>query len=95
MSLSFITFQTTERLDGTLSNLTISNVPSFTFDNSTMTCPIMIPKGVNSNPAAMGLNSRFTATELIADSGVSIANDQFTLKFAPGEVKTVKIASTP
>lgn len=34
--------------DGTLRNLTISNVPSFTFDNSTMTYPVMIAYDVNS-----------------------------------------------
>lgn len=33
--------------DGTLRNLTIPNVPSFTFDNSTMTYSVMIPNDVN------------------------------------------------
>jgi len=33
--------------DGTLRNLTISNVPSFTFDNSTTAYPVMIPNDVN------------------------------------------------
>lgn len=47
------------------------------------------------DPAAMGLNSQFTATELIAESSVSIVNNQFTLNFAPGEVKAVKFVSTP
>ncbi|MNO39242.1 Endo-1,4-beta-xylanase A precursor [compost metagenome] len=34
-------------VDGTLRNLTITNVPSFTFDNSTTTYPVMIPNDVN------------------------------------------------
>ncbi|MEK5437001.1 MULTISPECIES: glycoside hydrolase domain-containing protein [Paenibacillus] len=34
--------------DGTLSNLTIPNVPTFTFDNSTMTYSVMIPNDLNS-----------------------------------------------
>ncbi|OAB28358.1 hypothetical protein PMSD_22815 [Paenibacillus macquariensis subsp. defensor] len=58
--------------DGTLRNLTISNVPSFTFDNSTMTYPVMVPTDVNTIAITPTLSDEAGTLQI---NGMAVANN--------------------
>ncbi|WP_449602171.1 glycoside hydrolase domain-containing protein [Paenibacillus sp. Marseille-Q9583] len=77
--------------DGTLSNLTIPNVPTFTFDNSTMTYSVMIPNDLNSIEITPTLSDGAGSLQV---NGKNVANNTVQTFDIPFGKSVIHIRST-